>query len=377
MSATRLGAIGYGRRLRSMVATLQKIEPDAMVVAVLDPRAEALKAEFPSELGGATVYESAAALVRHPGLDGVMVGTRCTLHALYAVDVLASRLPLFLEKPVATSWEQLADLARAAERTTSPVVVSFPLRVSAMAELAKQLAPDPIGQVQAVNNVPAYGAGYYHGWMRDEEQTGGLWLQKATHDFDYLSYLIGERPVRITAVETKNVFRGDMPLGLRCRDCDRANCPERAGATESWLCAFAPDTGNHDSATAIVQYASGLHMVYTQNFYTRRGAAARGARLIGYRRTVDFDWYRDELVVHHHHEPRVERHTFQALPGEGHHGGDTALASDFLKVIRGTGTSRAPLEAGLLSVQMCLAARDACRSGQPVELARSLVETGR
>ena len=360
--------IGYGKRMRSMVATLRRIAPEASVAALLDPRAEALKAEHVEELAGVAVCEDAAALVRHGGLDGVMVGTRCTLHAPYAVEVLASGLPLFLEKPIATSWEQLAQLEHAAERTASPVVVSFPLRVSAMCGLAKELAPDPIGQVQAVNNVPEYGAGYYHGWMRDEEQTGGLWLQKATHDFDYLSYLIGERPLRITAVETKNVFRGEMPAGLRCHDCDRADCPERARATESWRCAFAPDTGNHDSATAIVQYASGLHLVYTQNFYSRRGAAARGARLIGYRKTVDFDWYRDELVVHHHHEPRVDRHTFKELPGEGHHGGDAELARDFLAVIRGTGPSRTPIEAGLLSVRMCLAARDAARTGRPVEL---------
>ena len=102
MSATRLGVIGYGRRLRSMLATLRKLEPDATIAAVLDPRAEALKAELPSELGGATAYESAAALTRHAGLDGVMIGTRCTLHAPYAVEVLASGLPLFLEKPIAT-----------------------------------------------------------------------------------------------------------------------------------------------------------------------------------------------------------------------------------------------------------------------------------
>lgn len=372
MAARRLGVIGYGRRLRSMLATLRRLEPDAVVAALVDPAAVALKAEFPSDLGATSVYPDARALAGHQGLDGVMIGTRCTLHTPYAIEVLASGLPLFLEKPIATSWEQLAALAGAAERATSPVVVSFPLRVSSMCELAKRLAPDPLGQVQAINNIAAYGAGYYHGWMRDAEQTGGLWLQKATHDFDYLNYLIGERPVRITAVETKNVFRGDMPIGLRCVDCLREDCAEKQSATDSWLCAFAPDTGNHDSASAIVQYESGLHLVYTQNFYTRRGAAARGARLIGYRRTVEFDWYRDELVVHHHHEPRVERHEFKALPGEGHHGGDSALASDFLAVMRGTGQSRAPLAAGLLSVQMCLAARDSCRTGQGVDLAASL-----
>jgi predicted dehydrogenase len=355
--------------MRSVLATLRRVEPDARVVALLDPRAEALRAEFPSELDGAAPYgpDGLAAMLGRSDLDGVMVGTRCTLHAPYAAAVLERGLPLFLEKPIATSWEQLAELSAAAARARAEVVVSFPLRVSAICELAHQIvASGAIGtveQVQAVNNPPAYSGGYYHGWMRDESQTGGLWLQKATHDLDYVNYLVGQRPTRLCAMESKTVFTGDMPAGLRCVDCGRSDCPERASATADWLCAFAPDTGNHDSASAIVQYASGVHAVYTQNFYSRRSAAARGARLIGYRGTVEFDWYRDELVVHHHHSPRVERHRFEPLPGEGHHGGDSELCRNFLDVVHGRAASRAPIEAGLASVEMCLAARESCRTG--------------
>jgi len=373
MATVRLGVIGFGRRLRSMLATLRTLEPDARVVALLDPRADALAAEFPSDLAAATACRDAEQLLGHHGVDGVMVGTRCTLHAPYALEVLRSGLPLFLEKPVATSWEQLRQLEAASRSTRSRVVVSFPLRVSAMCDLARRIvdsgAIGTVEQIQAVNNVPGYAAGYYHGWMRDEAETGGLWLQKATHDFDYLNYLAGQRPVRICAMESKTVFRGDMPVGLHCVDCDRVDCPEKPDAPPSWLCAFGVDTGNHDSASAIVQYASGMHLVYSQNFYTRRGAAARGATLIGYRGSLRFDWYQDELTVYQHHTGRVERHRFEAGPEEtGHHGGDTELARDFLKIVAGEGVSRTPLEVALTSVEMCLAARDSCRQGRFVDV---------
>jgi predicted dehydrogenase len=356
-----------------MLATLGRVEPGVRVAAVLDPRAEQVAAEFPTDLGEARTYQpdELDRMLASGDLDGVMIGSRCSLHAPYAAAVIAKGIPLFLEKPVATSWEQLSQLR---EARGSEVVVSFPLRVSAICELARQIADSgaigTVEQVQAVNNVPAYSAGYYHGWMRDESETGGLWLQKATHDFDYLNYLIGQPPVRLCAVESKTVFRGDMPVGLRCVDCGREDCPERASATDSWLCAFAPDTGNHDSASAIVQYASGMHLTYTQNFYTRRGAAARGAKLIGYRGTIEFDWYRDELVVHHHHSPRVERHRFEPLPGEGHHGGDAALARNFVEVVRGKAPSKTPLSAGILSVEMCLVARESCAKGSFQEIGK-------
>lgn len=363
--------------MRSILATLDRFRAGTRVVALVDPRADALRTEFREQLAEATVFDDADRMLDEAHLDGVLIGTRCTLHTPYAIKVLARDLPLFLEKPVATSWDQLTALADAADRSHSQVVVSFPLRVSAMCETVRELvdagAIGTIEHVQAVNNVP-YGVGYFHGWMRDEEQTGGLWLQKATHDFDYLNSLVRQRPIRISAMESKTVFRGDMPAGLRCVDCTRQqDCMEspynlfyRQGVTSAvepntWQCSFATDTGNHDSASAIIQYESGMHVVYSQNFYARRGAAARGATLIGYRGTIKFDWYQDEVVVYHHHSNRVERHHFETT-GEGHHGGDRELARDFLNVLTGNGPSRAPLSAGILSAQMCLLARDSCRT---------------
>ncbi|HET8630317.1 MAG TPA: Gfo/Idh/MocA family oxidoreductase [Thermomicrobiales bacterium] len=374
----RLGVIGYGNRIRHVLKTIERFHAGTRVVAVLDPRADALRREFPGALADATFYDDAGALL-DAGVDGVLIGTRCSLHTPYAVEVLARDLPLFLEKPVAIDWDQLAALREAAARSQSPVVVSFPLRVSALCETARAIldsgAIGTVEHVQAVNNVPFYAWSYYHGWMRDEAETGGLWLQKATHDFDYLNSLIRQRPVRVAAMESKTVFRGEMPAGLRCVDCWRQEeCPESPyslfalqGLTpevepNEWRCSFAVDTGNHDSASALIQYESGLHAVYTQNFYTRRGAAARGATLVGYRGTVKFDWYQNEVTVHHHHTDKVERHRFEAT-GEGHHGGDMELARDFLHALAGQAPSRAPLDAGLLSCQMCLMARDSCREG--------------
>lgn len=371
----RLGVIGYGRRMRHLIATVGRLGVGARVVGLVDPRAGELR-EGDAALAGATVYPDAAAMLDGAALDGVLIGTRCSLHAALAGDVLARGLPLFLEKPVAIDFAQLAALREAAARSASPVVVSFPLRLSALCVAAREIiASGAIGtveQVQAVNNVPFYAADYFHGWMRDEAETGGLWLQKATHDLDYLNFLIDQRPTTVVAMESKTVFRGDMPAGLRCVECDRQReCPESPrnlflqGVTAAvepneWRCAFAVDTGNHDAASAIIGYESGLHATYTQNFYARRGAAARGATLIGYRGTVAFDWYREELTVHHHHSSRVERHHFPSGKG-GHHGGDLALLENFLDVIAGRAASRAPLAAGLLSAELCLLARESCR----------------
>jgi predicted dehydrogenase len=366
-----------------MVKVVQRNDPDVVVTAIVDPAFDARRAEFPDVLGSATSYSGIEQMLHSGNLDGVMVGTRCDLHTPVAVEVLASNLPLFLEKPVAIDWEQFRRLSEAFSASKSPTVVGFPLRVSPLCELAARIVRSgtlgTLAQLQAVNNVPAYSIGYYMGWMRDEAQTGGLWMQKATHDFDYLLSLLGDgelagQPTRVIAMESKQVFRGDRPAGLHCRECEiRHECVEspylpgsaRSRQTgreaASLQCAFAVDTGNHDSASALIQFESGLHVNYTQNFVTRRGAAARGATVIGHAATLSFDWYRDEVVVHHHHEARVERHSF-GKGDEGHHGGDDELGRDFVNAMSGRTSSRASLAIGLESARLCLRARDAARA---------------
>lgn len=382
----RLGVIGFGGRIRSMLKTIDTFGTDARVVAVIDPAEETLRARFPERLEGVTFYADADTMLDQAELDGVLIGTNCLYHTPYAMKVMARGLPLFLEKPVAIDEQQLSELYAASLTTSSQVVVSFPLRLSQLCVMAKEIADSgvlgTVENVQATNNVPFYGANYYHGWMRDESKTGGLWLQKATHDLDYLTYLVGKPPVRMIAVESKTVFTGDMPAGLYCMDCDlKTTCPEsqynlfyKQGILKDmseaegwwdgrWQCSFAVDTGNHDAATAILQYESGAHLTYTQMFYARRGAAKRGAILTGYKGTLSFDWYTDEVVVHHHHTGRTERHRLEA-DVHGHHDGDHELAHDFLAILNGTGPSRATLQDGLLSAQLCLMAKRSCQTNE-------------
>ncbi|MBA3275027.1 MAG: Gfo/Idh/MocA family oxidoreductase [Chloroflexia bacterium] len=382
----RLGVIGYGGRIRGMLATIDKFGTDATVVAVIDPAESSLRLRFPEKLESVTFYDDVEAMLDGADLDGVLIGTNCLYHTPYAIKVLKRGLPLFLEKPVAIDEEQLVQLHAASLATTSQVVVSFPLRLSELCVMTKEVIDSgvigTVENVQATNNVPFYGSNYYHGWMRNEALTGGLWLQKATHDLDYLTWLVGQTPTRVIAVESKTVFTGEMPAGLYCLECPiQKECPEsqynlfyKQGILRDmsqaegwwdgrWQCSFATDTGNHDAATAILQYESGAHLTYTQMFYARRGAAKRGAILTGYKGTVSFDWNTDELVVHHHHSGRVERHRVEAET-TGHHGGDERLAHDFLAILYGTGASRATLEDGLLSAQLCLMAKRACETSQ-------------
>lgn len=366
----RLGVIGYGGRIRDMLKELLRTGK-MEVTAVCDADAAyARKNADENGVGEYAFYADAEEMLKSEKLDGVLVGTRCSLHTHYACLVASYGIPLFLEKPVATTREDEARLKEILYHSDK-TVVSFPLRVTDIVLRVKEIIASgrigKVAQVQAVNNVP-YGRVYYHGWYRDESETGGLFLQKSTHDFDYINSMLDARPVAVSAVASKQVFRGDMPEGQMCEDCPRqSECPESPDALRGlaidptgYGCCFARDTGNHDSGSALVTYDNGMHVVYTQNFIARNKAAKRGARFIGYYGTVEFDFPTAAITVYEHMTGKVERIDMSGDHGQ-HFGGDRRLAEAFLDVLEGK-PSRSTLAEGILSVAMCLAARESADS---------------
>lgn len=246
MAVIRLGVIGYGSRIHGLIAgPFRLVEPDLRVVAVIDPDEPGVRRRLAeSDRADAVLYGSVDEMVRNARLDALAIGTRCNLHSAFACQVARHDLPLFPEKPVAITMEQATALERAFDGSRCQVVVSFPLRVSPLCVLARRyLEEGAVGQalhVDAVNYVP-YGTIYWEAPYRDYEVTGGLFLQKATHDFDYLMYLMDQPIVRVAASATRGrAFGGDKPAGLVCspnRRRVRHHAPfsatERAGSGAS------------------------------------------------------------------------------------------------------------------------------------------------
>jgi predicted dehydrogenase len=339
----RMAVIGLGERSAWMLRLMADAEPGVRVEVIVDPhraaaRRRAVEADLPLAAAPASFDDVDEFVEAAPAVDGVILGTRCLLHTPIAVKLSPLGIPLFIEKPVAISWAQLAQVRDAypAERADH-VVVSFPLRrtplFDAVVDIVRGGRLGVINQLQAVNFV-SYGNVYVDNWYRHYELCGGLWLQKATHDFDYLHYLADARPLWVTAMHTQAVWR--------------------------------PPVLNQDAGSAIVQYDTGVHAGYTQNFLTRRQAGRRGATITGDEGTVSFNWESQKLRFVDHTRDRVDEVEVKAEGG--HNGGDHALARNFLDVVLGRAPSLTPLADGLLSAATCLAARDAAhrRTVEPI-----------
>ncbi len=379
----KIGIIGFGQRASGVMENELKFFPELEVAAIADVDLEKVKArvrEIPELcLEKINLYEDAIEMLDKEQLDGVFVATRCDLHAGYAVEVLKRKLPLFLEKPVVTSIEDYSMLKKAVDESEIGGITSFPLRITVLLQKAKEIYDSGVlgtlSQVQAYNNVN-YGRVYFKDWYHNDNITGGLFLQKSTHDIDYINYVLGKKPVEVCAMESKMVYKGDKPEKLYCPDCpEYETCYESSKIiTERYNerprgehCSYAKDTGNHDSATIIMRYDDGMHAVYTQNFVVRKEAGRRGMRMIGQKATMEFDWNKDEVLVFQHEENKVDRYVVKPATGGGHSGGDYALIRDFIALMNGD-KSVSSLHEGLSSAYICMKARESAQTHKFITL---------
>ena len=383
----RLGVVGYGLRSTLMVKTFRKADPDVRVVAVVDPDEAGVRARLEEiDKSDVVFYKNLKDMIMRANLDGLFIATRCNLHTPYAIEASKYNVPIFLEKPVATSMNQVLSLEKAFLKFKSQVVVGFPLRITPICTLTKKLIEEgAVGTPQhilGVNYVP-YGTVYFDEMYRNYEVTQGLFLQKATHDFDYMSFLMGSPIVRVCAMKTcGRVFGGKKKANMKCSQCREANtCLESpknrirncsSSQLKDHWCTFGRDCGspqtgmNEDSSSALLEFASGVHGVYTQVFFTRRDALVRGSTISGYHGTVSFDWYKNEIIRVRHHAPFSD--TIKAGGEAEHFGGDTELAHDFVNIMRGKGKSRTPISTGLASVYSCLAAKESAEKGKFIKV---------
>ncbi|MFD0713172.1 Gfo/Idh/MocA family protein [Paenibacillus sp. GCM10027626] len=367
-----IAVVGYGFRGKVLSNLMLKMNKNVKISAIVDNRIEEIKNELGESSGHIDFYDTVDELLDHETPDGIIISTRCSSHAQIAIKVLEKRIPFILEKPVSTNLKDLMALKSAYERSGTEVAVPFSLRLNTLGQAAKEIAESgilgTIEHVQAINNV-SYGSVYFQHWYRDDEETGGLFLQKATHDFDMIQYILKLRPIWISAVKSKQIFKGDKPAGLTCAACEEQDtCPESAilhrekgEPVHGEMCCFAVDTGNEDSGSAIIQYESGMHASYSQNFFARNKAATRMFRFLGYKGTMEFDYYTNRIHVNMHHTTRSEIYDIP-FGDDTHGGGDIVVCQSLLDTITKGFPSQTPFEEAMQSALLCLKAKESAET---------------
>ena len=378
----RIGVIGLGARILALLREMRELEFDVELVAAADINCEAVKAAYeanPIFPGPTRFYLDAQEMLDKEEFDSVMIGTICSEHAKYAKMVMDKGIYPFLEKPLATTFEDLEMLEESLKACGKVGISSMTLRFAPIVKKVKSLLDSGIigevTQIQAVNNIP-YGSNFFQRWLRFEDITKGLFAQKGMHDMDLINYLIDDFPVELYAMTSKQYFKGDKPAGLKCVDCpENRTCLEGPYAkahihgekTKGDMCCFAVDTGNEDSSSLIMRYPNGRHAVYTQNCLCKKGAAKRGMRFIGTMGTLEFEFFSEKIKIWYHYSNEEQVYSFkETLPS--YFGGDTGLVWNYYHTLLGNEKEIATGADGIAATKLALLARESALSGMPVKV---------
>lgn len=237
--APSLAVIGAG--LRSTVyAQRARSTGAARIVAVAEPdpvRRERFAREhgIPAE----NVFSGWEDLLAGERLaDGVIIGTQDRMHTGPAVAAAGKGYHILLEKPIAPTEEEATRILAAAEENDVILAVCHVMRYSPYTRALRTILEDgTIGQVINVQHLEQVGwwhhaHSFVRGNWRKEAESASLLLAKACHDVDWLAYMMGAIPQRVSSFGTLTHFTAAArPEGAadRCWDCPlEAICPYSA-----------------------------------------------------------------------------------------------------------------------------------------------------
>jgi len=224
--------LGIGDITRKRVLPAVLAQPRSRLYALLtrDPRKAAA---YP----GALAFTDLDEALRDPAIDAVYVASPVALHAQHTIASLRAGKDVLCEKPVALDFAQAESMAAAARESGRLLGVAYYRRLYPKLIRARQLiAEGAIGQ-------PVLVEANYHGWLESPDRAwlkdpaiagGGPLYDVGSHRIDACNFLFG-RPQRATGLLSNALH----PLAVE------------------------------DSATALIEYAGGIHAVIDVRWNSR------------------------------------------------------------------------------------------------------------
>ena len=204
MSGVRVGIIGTGMMGCEHIRNLMSIE-SAEITAISDPNEEPrgwARLTLGDRGGQVREFTDHRELLVSGAVDAVVVASPNFTHRSVLDDVLATDIPVLVEKPMCTTIDDCRAVVDAQSRRSAITWVGLEYRYMApIAELLRQLRAGVVGDLkmfsirehrfpflQKVDN-----------WNRFSRNTGGTLVEKCCHFFDLMNLATGTRPVRVMA----------------------------------------------------------------------------------------------------------------------------------------------------------------------------------
>lgn len=204
------GMIGCGNVTEKKSAPSFNKIADSKLVAVGN-RTPAKAKDYADRHGVQAWYKNPMDVIQDPEVDIVYIATPPGSHPGYALEAINAGKPVYIEKPMARTWEECRIINEAATKRGIPVYVAYYRRsLEYFIKVKKIIDSGTLGRILSISMqqyFPAREEDYHRQdlpWRVIPEISGGGYFHDVgCHALDILFYIFGE-PVRVTGT-TSNV----------------------------------------------------------------------------------------------------------------------------------------------------------------------------
>ncbi|MEL7669955.1 bi-domain-containing oxidoreductase [Methanobacterium sp.] len=137
-------------------------------------------------------------VIQDKSIDLIIITTRHNLHVPLIIDAANYKKDIFVEKPIAMSYEECKAVYNAITENNVNLTVGFNRRFSKFAQKAKKIVENRINPLMITYRINSAGMGSDH-WINDPVEGGGAIIGECGHFFDFCSWIINRDPQRIYA----------------------------------------------------------------------------------------------------------------------------------------------------------------------------------
>ena len=208
---TKIGFIGGGGISRHHMMYMAEMD-DVELAGVADVSEDAL-ALCSEQFGFSNCFTDYKDLLKIKDIKAVTVGTPNGMHHQPTVDALNAGKAVMVEKPMAMTPEQAAEMVKTARKKKRLLVIGFQHRFSAAAQMLKRsIDQDVFGNVMYARclalrrrGIPNWGV-----FGRKDLQGGGALIDIGVHMIEAAHYLKGS-PQPVSAYGSAYTYLGDKP----------------------------------------------------------------------------------------------------------------------------------------------------------------------
>jgi predicted dehydrogenase len=386
MSKIKVAIVGIGGRGSWLVGSVAQ-RSDVEITALCDRYVR--RAEYMVQqcgLAGTRVFDDIRPLLKSADCDAVMVTTADAHHAEVVVPALKAGKFVFCEKPLDTTLQRCKAILAADRLAGGKTFVGFNLRYAPVYAQVKQIIDSgALGDLLTIQADEFYDGGrtYFRRWNRLRAEGGGLWITKASHDFDLLYWFAGAKPLEVHAAASKSYYVPKAEAAMQCRNCSlEATCPDRApreapdlvrireegGGEPHDLCLYNAPSDTFDHGMVTVTFERNILASYTCNVVA--GFSDRRIRVSGTKGTLEGSLSGTSLTLYKRDPSACVQIPISVDLAISHGGADADVQEGFFRFVRGEAEPKCRPQDAITPVCMGLAATLSGDTHRPVSMAR-------